>query len=269
MNTPWVHIGAQSILPSNNFQQADKLGWSFTDETAYFGGTSLNISVVGGSVAGGVDFCPLYSTAVAANGSSIQVAYLLPERSSTEILEGEVVGVYYTSDATQTKTRLPLPQGPRGGWKTTNFPPITASPGERITELGVYYKHLTIPNYNPGFNVLTIGTLHISPIPTIPERPSRITEAMVTHDSIENSANLSWKAYKSDFSHIMRKLRSVHGCFSGKTGDFASFLVWRGAELVGVSYCLEYDIPVGERDRSWRVDGVTWGGAIVRGGGGK
>ena len=79
MNTPWVHIGAQSILPSKNSRNTDKLKWSFTDEIAYFGGTSLNISFVAGLVASEVDFCPLYSTAVAANGSSIQVAYLLPE----------------------------------------------------------------------------------------------------------------------------------------------------------------------------------------------
>ena len=100
MNTPWVHIGAQSILPSNNFRNW-KLKWSFTDETAYFGGTSLNISFVAkGIISEGVGFCPLYNTAITANGSSIQVAYLLPERSPTGTLEGEVVGVYYISDAT-------------------------------------------------------------------------------------------------------------------------------------------------------------------------
>ena len=172
MNTPWVHIGAQSILPSKNSGNTDELKWSFTYETAYFGGTSLDISFVpDGTIAEGVRFCPLYTTAITANGSSIQVAYLLPERSSTGTLEGEVVGVYYTSDATQTKTRLPLPQGPRGGWKTTSFPPMAAGPNEMITELGIYYKHPAIRN-SPGFKVLTLGSLHISPIPTIPERPS-------------------------------------------------------------------------------------------------
>ena len=222
-----------------------------------------------GLVVEGVDFCPLYSTAITANGSSIQVAYLLPERSPIEIL-GEVVGVYYTSDAAQVTTRLPLPQGPRGGWKTTTFPPITAGPSERITELGIYYKHPTsIPYHSPGFKVLTLGNLHISPIPTIPERSSRITEVVSTLDKGEGSTKFSWGVYRRDFSPVMRKLRSVHGCFSGKTGDFASFLVWQGEELVGVSYCLEYDVPSGVAVGDWRVDGVTWGGAIVRGGGGK
>ena len=61
----------------------------------------------------------------------------------------------------------------------------------------------------------------------------------------------------------------MHGCFSGRTGDFASFLVWRGKELVGISYCLEYDVLAGIGVGDWRVDGVTWGGAIVRGGGGE
>ena len=267
MNTPWVHIGAQSILPSENPRNNHILKWSFTDEMAYFGGTSLSISIVG-SVAEGVHFCPLYSTAITANGSSIQVAYLLPERSPTGTLEGEVVGVYYTSDATQTKTRLPLPQGPRGGWKTTSFPPMAAGPNERITELGIYYKHPAIRN-SPGFKVLTLGSLHISPIPTIPERPSRITEVVSTLDKGDGSTKLSWRVYKRDFSPIMKKLRSVHGCFSEKTGDFASFLVWRGEELVGVSYCLEYDVLAGGEVGDWRVDGVTWGGAIVKGGGGK
>jgi len=267
MNTPWVHIGAQSILPSKNSRNTDKLKWAFTDETAYFGGTSLNISIAAGSVVGGVDFCPLYSTAVTANGSSIQVAYLLPERFPAEILEGEVVGVYYTSDATQKKL-LPLPQGPRGGWKTTTFPRIITGPNERITELGIYYKHPPTPT-SPGFKALTLGSLHISPISTIPERPSRITEVVSTSDTGGGSIKLGWKAYRRDFSPVMRKLRSVHGCFSEKTGDFASFLVWRGKELVGVSYCLEYDVPAGAAVGDWRVDGVTWGGAIVRGGGGK
>jgi len=268
MNTSWVHIGAQSLLPSKYSQNTDKLKWSFTDEIAYFGGTSLNISIEGGSVAGGVDFCPLYSTAITANGSSIQVAYLLPERSPTEILEGEVVGVYYTSGVAQTKTRLPLPQGPRGGWKTAKFPPIAAGPNERIEELGIYYEHPAIPT-SSGFKVLALGNLHISPIPTVPERPSRITEVVSPLDKGDSSTKLSWRVYKRDFSPVMRKLRSVHGCFSGKTGDFASFLVWRGEELVGVSYCLEYDVPAGVAVGDWRVDGVTWGGAIVKGGGGK
>jgi len=268
MNTPWVHIGAQSILPSKNPRSTYKLKWSFTDEMAYFGGTSLNISM-GGSVAEGVDFCPLYSAAITANGSSVQVAYLLPERSPTEILEGEVVGVYYTSDAAQVTTRLPLPQGPRGGWKTTTFPPITADPNERITGLGIYYKHPAISYTNSAFKVLTLGNLHISPIPTIPERPSRITEVVSTLDKGDGSTKLSWRVYRRDFSPVMRKVRSLHGCFSGKTGDFASFLVWRGEELVGVSYCLEYDVPAGVAVGDWWVDGVTWGGAIVRGGGGK
>ena len=235
---------------------------------AYFGGTSLNISIEAGSIAGGVDFCPLYSTAITANGSSIQVAYLLPERPPTEILEGEVVGIYYISGVAQTKTRLPLPQGPRGDWKTAKLPPIDAGPNKRITELGIYYEHPAIPT-SSGFKVLTLGNLHISPIPTVPERPSRITEVVSTLDEGDGSTRLSWKAYKRDFSPVMRKLRSVHGCFSGKTGDFASFLVWRGEELVGVSYCLEYDVPTGVAVGDWRVDGVTWGGAIVKGGGGK
>ena len=267
MNTTWVHVGAQSILPSENSLSTDKLKWSFTDETAYFGGTSLNISIVDGRIAGGVDFCPLYSTAITANGSSIQVAYLLPDRPPTKILKGEEIGVYYTSDATQTKTLLPLPQGSPGSWKTTTFPSIAAGPNERITELGIYYKHPSTPA-SSGYKVLTLGSLHISPISTIPKQPSRITEVVSTSDK-DSNIKLSWKAYKSDFSPVMRKLRSVHGCFSEKTGDFASSLVWGGKELVGVSYCLEYDVPAGVAVGNWRVDGVTWGGAIVKGGGGK
>jgi hypothetical protein len=242
------------------------LKWSFTDETAYFGGTSLNISTVAGIVTGEVVFCPLYSTKITANGSSIQMAYLLPERSPTEILEGEVVGVYYTSSTTQTQALLPLPQT-RGSWKITTFPPIIADPNEKIIELGIYYKHPPTITA-PGYKVLTIGNLHISPVPTIPERPSRITDVVSTLEE-DGSIKLSWGAYKHDFSPAMEKLRSVPGCFSRRTGDFASFLVWRGEELVGVSYCLEYMVPAGMAVGDWWADGVMWGGGIVRGGGGR
>ena len=55
-----------------------------------------------------------------------------------------------------------------------------------------------------------------------------------------------------------------NGCssLSAATRDFAYFIVYAGEIMLGLAYACTFHVPEGTQGGQWRIEGVTWDGAV-------
>lgn len=254
------------------------------------GGWSLAVSATLPPAPGGGECreysCPLYKLGVRVTRDLIlQFTYQLP--AST----GETVGFYcdivtgWRSEKEQkTRYRYDLtkstPIEESEGWVTA-YTSLAEDIGDklerRVVEVGIFYRapaatlhtgRASVDLYpRPGvpIRVATLGEVLLTILDTERDnQPSFISNVVPT--SLGKKLKLSWSVYATHGNDIF-KTRREQGMWSKVTKDFAWFVVWRGNEFVGISHCLEFVIDdVGKDvDEEWRVDGVTWEGAVFAG----
>lgn len=300
LSLPWVHLGAQSILPSYHSRKDDVLKWAFTNKLAYTGNWSLSITTTLPEPLSGGNYpefsCPLFKLGIkVTKGLVIQLSYQLPASI------GETIGLYCDIIAGQgqrERHRYPLvdavPIEELEGWATTYFPVLPAIKDAvvcRVVEVGMFYRAPTATPHTaraivdsfpkPGvpIPVATLGELLLTTLDTEHDnRGSSISSVVPTYTSGEKiSARLSWNVYTIGGSPIIQKKRE-QGMWSKTTKNFAWFVVWKGSEFVGVAHCCEFvcddlissTMGLSRRDFEadnvkWRVDGVTWEGAVFAG----
>ncbi|KAH8145376.1 uncharacterized protein LAJ45_10659 [Morchella importuna] len=299
LDLPWVHLGTQSILPSYHHKRNDVLKWAYTSKLAYTGNWSLSITATLPEPLPEGNYpefsCPLFKLGVKVTQELvIQFSYQLP------VSIGETVGLYcniITDQGEQRRQRYDLadaiPIEESGGWITAYssvFPGFKDTIDCRVVEVGLFYRAPVTTSYTartivdpfprPGIpiHVATLGELLFTTLDTEHENQgSSISSVIPTYTDGDNiSAKLTWNVYAVSGSPIIQKKRE-QGMWSKTTKDFAWFVVWKGSEFVGVAHCCEFvcgdligSMGWGRGDFEaenvkWRVDGVTWEGAVFAG----
>lgn len=260
---PWIHVGAQGVLPSFYPGDTDLLVWKFDDETAYNGGHSLQVVH---KAAAGVDAklasCKLYQlnmeykqdlrfsfsyTLAAAQKGRVAVYFILKRFNG--VTERHEVG-------------LPVQEG--WGIKTVTLDVGKTDEeiyGTRVVELGIAYIHAETSG-EAETTVLRLGHICLSgpPEQKLPGI-SKISSTVLA----SGKRQLNWGL---DYSGFSPEELSQLGVKSKVTGEFAYFLVYKGlGELLGISHCLGFIASVDTTSDGgiYRVDGVAFDGRIVKG----
>ncbi|KAF3284146.1 hypothetical protein TWF970_011365 [Orbilia oligospora] len=260
---PWVHVGAQGVLPSFYPGDTDLLVWKLDNEVAYNGGHSLQI--VHKAAAGAdakLSSCKLYQfnmtykrdlqfsfsyTLEAAQKGRVAVYFILKRFNG--VTERHEVG-------------LPVQEG--WGIKTVTLDVGKTDDeifGTKVVELGIAYIHPEASG-EPETTILRLGHICLSGYPE-PKLPgvSKISSAILA----SGKQQLNWVL---DYSGFSPTEGSQLGVKSKVTGEFAYFLVYKGlGELLGISHCLGFitGVEAGSDNSTYRVDGISFDGRVVKG----
>lgn len=285
---PWVHIGTQSIVPSFYPQSKDVIKWVYSNKTAYMGAWSLSIFATPprrphGDAESGYS-CPLYKLGIKlAKDLILKFTYQLPADT------GETTGLYcdiaygWQTEKEQIKRytydiRDATPIEELDGWVTAYTPILgdeKEAAGSRVVEVGIFYRppiatphtgrSRTIDISGVPTRIATFGELLITTLGTEAEDQPSLISKIIPTETPAGKLKLTWNVYPTYGSAAVQVKRD-RGMWSNLTKDFSWFVVWNGTQFVGVSYCLEFVIDAeGMSDEGWRVDGVTWEGAVFAG----
>lgn len=197
-------------------------GWEWDSGTAWLGGWSIKLS---GSGDGGRR--PLFDTAVK----------LAPDSALELRWKGSLQGwkIYARlEDGSVAETQLTA-SGDSEWQKTVLFLPS----GGTVVEVGMQGSG----GVNPA--PLWIGEIKVR---TAKEEPTTAVVGSVVHEKTEKA--LTWSVYNGDLS------------LSATTRDFAYFLVYNGAKMLGLAFCCRFNLGGEEGADGWRVQGVTWDGQV-------
>lgn len=228
--------------------------------------------------------CPLYKLGIRVTRDLIlKFTYQLPRDT------GETTGLYcdiasgWKTEKEQIKRHIydikdATPTEELDGWVTA-YTPILEDEEDvaesRIVEVGIFYRppiatphigrSITIDISGVPTRIATFGELLITTLDTGDEnQPSNISK-VVPSKTAAGKLKLTWNVYPTHGNKAVQTKRD-RGMWSKLTKDFAWFFVWKGIHFVGVSHCLEFVVDSEEiADEEWRVDGVTWEGAVVAG----
>ncbi|KAF3216230.1 hypothetical protein TWF191_009061 [Orbilia oligospora] len=260
---PWVHVGAQSVLPSFYPEDTDLLVWKLDNEAAYNGGYSLQI--VHKAAAGAdakLSSCKLYQFNMAYKRDlQFSFSYTL------EAAQKGRVAVYFILKRFNGVTErhevgLPVQEG--WGIKTVTLDVGKTDDeifGTKVVELGIAYIHPEAFG-EPETKILRLGHICLSGYPE-QKLPgiSKISSAILA----SGKQQLNWVL---DYSGFSPSEGSQLGVKSKVTGEFAYFLVYKGlGELLGISHCLGFitGVETGSDNSTYRVDGISFDGRVVKG----
>lgn len=281
-------MGTQSIVPSFYPQSKDVIKWVYSNKTAYMGAWSLSIfATPPRRPHGGIHpeySCPLYKLGIKVTRDLIlKFTYQLPRDT------GETTGLYcdialgWQTEKEQIKRYVydikdATPIEELDGWVTAYTSILgdeKEDPESRIVEIGIFYRPpIAAPNLGRSITIdisgvptriATFGELLITTLDTGTEnQPSNISK-VVPSKTVAGKLKLTWNVYPTHGNDAVQTKRD-RGMWSKLTKDFAWFFVWKGFHFVGVSHCLEFVVDSEEiSDEEWRVDGVTWEGAVFAG----
>ncbi|EWC45568.1 hypothetical protein DRE_05426 [Drechslerella stenobrocha 248] len=261
---PWVHVGAQSVLPSFYPVDTDRLVWGFESQLAYSGGNSIR--VVRGRVVGSgsaISLCRLYKLNMDYKPDlRLSFSYML------DIAQKGRVGLYFILkrfNGVTERHEVGLPVQQEGwGFKTVTLDfgkTDEESFGMKVVELGVtYIDSDPIAEGADNKTVLRLGHICLS---GLVERKLPGIDKVAISLLPSGKRRLSWGL---DYTGLAEQGGLQEGR-SRVTGEFAYFVVYKGlGEFRGVSYCLEFLAPpdIGEGS-IFRVDGVAFDGRVVKG----
>ncbi|KAK6509295.1 hypothetical protein TWF481_004053 [Arthrobotrys musiformis] len=263
---PWVHVGAQSVLPSFYPGDTDRLVWKLDSQIAYNGGHSLQIVH---KTAAGVDAktssCKLYQLNMKYKKDlRFSFSYILDATQKGRVA---VYFILKRFNGVTERHEVGLPVQDGWGIKTVTLDVGKTDEeifGTKVVELGIVHIHAEAPA-EAETAVLRLGHICLSghPEQKLPGI-SKISSSILA----SGKRQLNWELNYSGFS--TGEASSQLGVKSRVTGEFAYFLVYKGlGELLGVSYSLGFisnvDTGTGGDGAIYRVDGVAFDGRIVKG----
>lgn len=232
----WVHLGAQSLLP--HFPSEGN--WTLDTTCAYLGAWSLKLSSRPGA------FIPLYRLGV--NWApDLVLEYTFQGSASAN--PSQATGIYWEllhpSGRKTRHTELFISEST--SWQTSSvlLDDEDSTLNSLVTELGFF-----------GGGSINLGSLRLS---KLNEAPQPTITPVVAH---EDAQKLSWSVYPS----YPTSEAASSSTWSEQTKGLQYFLVWNGEVLRGVAFACEFLLDAAEPvGGGWRVDGITWGGEVVRG----
>ncbi|KAK6349876.1 hypothetical protein TWF696_006137 [Orbilia brochopaga] len=263
---PWVHIGAQSILPTFYPAKFDRLVWAFDDQLAYNGGHSLKIvrNQLESSGSKGL-VCKLYRLGLDYS-QNIRLSFSYQLKAAHK---GHVAVYFILANYLGVPERhdfgLPVYEE---GWKSqTLILDVGKTKDERfgmkLVEFGVAYVDTDQPDgERVDTTVLHLGHVCFSthPEPRLPAI-SKVLSLRVASGKLR----LSWVPEYIE-SGFTAEMCLQPGVKSMTTFNFAYFVVYRGlGQFLGISHCLEFWAEEGAQDGTFRVDGVSFDGRVVTG----
>ncbi|KAF3926380.1 hypothetical protein AA313_de0203487 [Arthrobotrys entomopaga] len=264
---PWVHVGAQSVLPSFYPADTDRLIWTFADDVAYDGGYSLQLTYKHATVADSkVSYCRLYKlNMIYKPDIRLSFSYTLDAAQ-----KGRVAMYFILQRFNGVTERHEVGLPVQGGWgiKTVTLDVGKSEQewfGMKVIELGIVYINNASETEKSDTGtdmILTLGHLCLCgyPEPKLPGISKIIPTAFPS-----GKRRLSWAL---DYSSFTPNDMSPTNRTSKTTGEFAYFVVFKGlGEFLGVSHCLEFiaEADGSEQSGIYRVDGVAFDGRVVKG----
>ncbi|KAF3907130.1 hypothetical protein ABW21_db0204803 [Orbilia brochopaga] len=265
---PWIHVGAQSILPTFYPEKTDRLVWSLDDQLAYDGGHSLKI-VKSRAVNSGSNVLvrPLYRLHLAyPHNMQLSFSYMLNAAHKGR------VAIYfllenYLGVTERHEVGLSVQEE---GWRTETVILDVGKTheeifGMKLVQFGVVY----IDSNQPGSDeivlrdqtVLCLGHVCFS---AYPEQKLPGIGKVQSLSLSSGKRRLNWSL---DYTGFTPQECQQEGVKSKITYEFAYFLVYRGlGQFLGIAHCLEFLAAPDVEDGTFRVDGVAFDGRVVKGG---
>ncbi|KAF3906669.1 hypothetical protein ABW20_dc0109960 [Dactylellina cionopaga] len=246
----WVHVGAQSVLPSFYSADTDRLVWNLDDEVAYDGGHSLRIlhkrSVASDSK---VSYCKLFKFNMAYKRDlKLSFSYMLDATHKGR------VGVYFILrrfNGVTERHEIGLPVQDKWAMKTVTLDVGKTDEeifGIKVVELGIAHidGNIARPTTDTEATmVLRLGQLCLS---MYPEQRLPGLSKIVSTILPSGERQLSWELNYAGFSPQELAQEGVK------------------SEFLGISHCLTFQTTGSIGDAGiYRVDGVGFDGRVVKG----
>ena len=88
-------------------------------------------------------------------------------------------------------------------------------------------------------------------------------ELSVVQSAMEvSSAEVGGIVFDTEKKLLSWNVWNGNASLSAVTRDFAYFIVYAGERMLGLAYACTFHVPEGTQGGRWRIEGVTWDGAV-------